>query len=126
MMVEIGQTVSFERVFTKEEVSQFAEISGDKAVQHMVEDDQGRLMVHGLLTATLPTKTGGEMDLLANKITYNFKRPVYTGDRIECVSTVTDIERVKEGRLDIKGVFECQNQDGDVVLIGDFGGVLFE
>lgn len=32
MMVEIGQTVSFERVFTKKEVSQFAEISGDKAV----------------------------------------------------------------------------------------------
>ena len=47
-------------------------------------------------------------------------------DLIVLLSTVTEIDRVKKGRLDIKGVFECQNQEGDVVLFGDFGGVLFE
>lgn len=124
-MITVGDRESFERTFTKEEVSQFAEISGDKGRQHLVEDHQGRLMVHGLLTATLPTKLAGDMNLIANNITFNFKRPVYTGDKVECVSTVHEVNHVKEGRIDLKGDFECTNQDGVVVLTGEYGGVIF-
>lgn len=125
-MVKVGDVLSYERVFTNEEVLQFGEITGDKGRHHVVEDEQGRLVVHGLLTGSLPTKLGGEFNLLANKISYNFKRQVFTGDRIECVAILKEVNHVKEGRMDIYGTFRCRNQDGVNVLDGDFGGVIFD
>ena len=124
-MVEVGDKLSYERVFTNEEVLQFGEITGDKGRHHVKEDEHGRLVVHGLLTGSLPTKLGGDFNLLATQISYNFKRQVYTGDKIECVAILTKVDQVKEGRMNIHGTFECVNQDGTNVLDGDFSGVIF-
>lgn len=125
-MVKVGDTVKVERVFTNEEVLQFAEISQDKGIHHLVEDDQGRLVVHGLLTGTLPTEIGGKFNLMANKINFHFTRPVYTGDLISCTGTIEKYEQIKEGRMDTQGTFICENQDGTVVLTGEFSGVVFD
>ncbi len=125
-MIKVGDTLTYERVFTKEEVLQFAEISGDKGRHHMIEDANGRLVVHGLLTGSLPTKLGGDFNLLANKISFNFTRQVFTGDKITCTAIIKEVMHVKEGRMDIYGTFECVNQDEVTVLYGDFGGVIFE
>ena len=124
-MVEVGDKLSYERVFTNEEVLQFGEITGDKGRPHVKEDEHGRVVVHGLLTGSLPTKLGGDFNLLATQISYNFKRQVYTGDKIECVAILTKVDQVKEGRMNVRGTFECVNQDGTNVLDGDFSGVIF-
>lgn len=124
-MVKVGDRLSYERVFTNEEVLQFGEITGDKGRHHVTEDEHGRLVVHGLLTGSLPTKLAGDFNLLATQISYNFKRQVYTGDKIECVAILTKVDQVKEGRMNIHGTFECVNQDGTNVLDGDFSGVIF-
>ena len=56
--VELGGKSSWSRVFTVEDVRLFSEVSGDRGVHHVELDEQSRLMVQGLLTATLPTKLG--------------------------------------------------------------------
>jgi acyl dehydratase len=87
--VQIGDTSSWERTFTIEDVQLFARISGDQGVHHMRPDKQGRILVHGLLTATLPTKLGGDLNFIAREMIFEFLRPVFTGDAIRCENTIT-------------------------------------
>jgi 3-hydroxybutyryl-CoA dehydratase len=63
MNIEVGQKASYERTFTIKDVELFAKLSGDKGEHHMKPDGQGRVMLHGLLTATVPTKLGGGYQL---------------------------------------------------------------
>ena len=37
-------------------------------------------MAHGLFTATLPTKIGGDLNFIARELTFQFHRPVFAGD----------------------------------------------
>ncbi|WP_336326387.1 FAS1-like dehydratase domain-containing protein [Halovenus sp. HT40] len=116
-----GDTYSFERTFTHEDVEQFAEVSQDTQARHTEPDDDGRLMVHGLLTATLPTKIGGDLDVLAASMNFEFRRPVYTGDRINCVCTVESIEE-RSDRYDLTIDTVCRNADETVVLTATIDG----
>ncbi|MDQ2906306.1 MAG: enoyl-CoA hydratase, partial [Chloroflexota bacterium] len=96
--MQIGDVHSWERTFTEEDVRLFGELSGDQGMQHVVKDTGGRLMVQGLLTATLPTKLGGDLNYIARQMEFEFLRPVFTGDTIRCEVTITHLER-EEGRL---------------------------
>jgi 3-hydroxybutyryl-CoA dehydratase len=55
--MKLGDIVSWQRTFSADDVRLFNTISGDEGVHHVTPDEQGRLMVHGLLTATLPRKS---------------------------------------------------------------------
>jgi 3-hydroxybutyryl-CoA dehydratase len=123
--MKAGTVICFERTFTKEEVLQFAELSGDKGYHHMVPDEQGRYMLHGLLTATLPTKIGGDHNFIARDITFTFLRPVFTGDTIRCEVTVDETEP-SNGRLNVASSFICINQHGKEVLKGTFKGIILQ
>ena len=116
-----GDTYTFERTFTHEDVEQFAEVSHDRQARHTEPDEDGRLMVHGLLTATLPTKIGGDLDVLAASMDFEFKRPVYTGDRITCVCTVESVEE-RPDRYDLTIDTVCRNADETVVLTATIDG----
>ena len=59
LSLKVGDVITFERAFTAEIVELFTKISGDRGIHHRSPDEQGRLIVQGLLTATLPTKDGG-------------------------------------------------------------------
>ena len=122
---EEGTVVRHERTFTREEVRQFADLSGDRGTHHEEPDEEGRLLVHGLLTATLPTKIGGDLDVLAREMTFEFRRPVHTGDRVVCEVTVADVEH-GDDRADVGARFACHNGDDDLVLSGTFDGVVFD
>jgi 3-hydroxybutyryl-CoA dehydratase len=63
--LKVGDIVRFERMFTKEDVKLFTKVSWDEGDHHIHPDEQGRLVIQGLLTATLPTKIGGENNVLA-------------------------------------------------------------
>ncbi len=56
MALQVGDIITFERTFTLKDVELFTKISGDEGEHHLTPDEQGRLVVQGLLTATLPTK----------------------------------------------------------------------
>ncbi|CCW06636.1 dehydratase [Bacillus thuringiensis] len=58
MKLQVGEKITFERTFTREDVVLFTEGS---------KDEQGRFAVQGLLTSTLPTKIGSDYNVLARQ-----------------------------------------------------------
>jgi acyl dehydratase len=89
--MQAGDTLSWTRTFTIDEVRSFGRLSGDQGTHHVVPDAQGRLMVQGLLTATLPSKIGGDIDFIAGEMLFRFHRPVFTGDTVRCEVTIDAI-----------------------------------
>ena len=124
MTLKAGDIITFERTFTAETVELFTKISGDEGIHHLIPDEQGRLVVQGLLTATLPTKVGGDHNVLARNMNFEFLRPVFTGDTINCEVTIEKYERTENNRTAIAASFICENQMEKVVLRGDFSGVI--
>jgi 3-hydroxybutyryl-CoA dehydratase len=121
--MQAGDIITWERTFTHQDVQEFCRISGDYGEHHVTPDEHGRLMVHGLLTATLPTKIGGDLNVLARKVEFTFLRPVFTGDNIRCEVTVTRYE-AQTVHVDIAATIECFNQAGKKVLDGSFEGII--
>lgn len=124
-MLAVGDVRTYTRTFTEEDVRLFARVSGDEGVQHMQPDEKGRLWVHGLLTATLPTKLGGDLSYLARTMDFEFLRPVFTGDTVECRTTCTRAE-AEPGRLACSFEVVCVNQDGKEVLRARSSGVILD
>jgi len=123
--MQVGDVSVWKRTFTIEDVQLFTRISGDQGIHHMVPDEQGRLLVHGLLTATLPTKLGGDINLIARELAFEFLRPVFTGDTIRCENTITSMEKQEKHTL-LEAAFVCRNQHGKEVLTGHARGIIRE
>ncbi len=85
MVLQIGEKITFERTFIKEDVELFTKVSKDEGAHHITPDEQGRFVVQGLLTASLPTKVGGDSNVLARNMNFEFLRPVLA--RIRFVAT---------------------------------------
>jgi 3-hydroxybutyryl-CoA dehydratase len=124
MSLKVGDIVTFERTFTVRDVELFTEVSGDEGIHHITPDEQGRLVVQGLLTATLPTKVGGDHNVLARNMNFEFLRPVFTGDTILCEVKIEKYERQDNDRTAIMASFVCKNQNEKEVLTGGFSGVI--
>lgn len=124
MPLKAGDIISFERTFTVRDVELFTEISGDEGIHHKTPDEQGRLVIQGLLTATLPTKIGGDYNVLARTMNFEFLRPVFTADTIICEVKIEKYERQENNRTAIMASFLCKNQNEKEVLKGDFSGVI--
>jgi len=122
---EEGTTRTFERAFTPEEVRQFADLSGDEQPRHLDPDDEGRLLVHGLLTATMPTKIGGDMEVLGRSMTFEFQKPVYTGETVTCELTVEEVAE-REDRYDLSAAVACENDEGETVMTGTVEGLVWK
>jgi acyl dehydratase len=120
-----GDAYTFERTFTREDVEQFTAVSQDTQSRHTEPDEDGRLMVHGLLTATLPTKIGGDLDVLAASMAFEFERPVYTGDTITCVCTVESVEE-RSDRYDLTIDTICRNDADTAVLTATIEGHIWK
>lgn len=121
--MKISDTISWTRNFTEDDIRLFNRVSGDEGVHHVKPDEQGRLMVHGLLTATIPTKIGGEMNFIAREMKFQFYRPVFAGDTITCTCTIVELEPM-ERYTNIRTEFVCRNQDGKEVMTGHAIGVV--
>jgi len=125
LAVEEGSRTEWRRTFTVEDVRAFSAVSGDRGVHHVELDPAGRLMVQGLLTATLPTKLGGDLNYLARDMRLEFQRPVFTGEEIICASVCTRAER-QPGRTYAEFEITCTNPAGKVVLRASTTGVILD
>ncbi|WP_267643924.1 MaoC/PaaZ C-terminal domain-containing protein [Haloarchaeobius amylolyticus] len=123
MDIEEGDILTYERTFTEEDIRQFADVSGDMGAHHVERDDEGRLMAQGLLTATLPTKIGGELNYVARTLDFEFVKPVYAGDTVTCDVEITRLEP-GEKRTRLASKYVCRNGDGDAVLRGESDGMI--
>src|SRR5258705_11642006 len=121
--MQVGDVIRWQRTFSEEDIRAFTELSGDGGEHHLVPDEQGRLMAHGLLTATLPTKIGGDMNFIARELTFEFHRPVFAGDTIECEVTLVFAEPA-EGFTNIVSEWTCRNQIGKEVMSGRARGIV--
>lgn len=122
MPPEEGDTHVVERSFSTEEVRQFAALSNDDQPRHTDPDEEGRLLVHGLLTATLPTEVGGDLGVLGRSFEFEFRRPVYTGQTVRCVCVLDDVAE-GEDRYDLSVGVTCTRGD-DVVMTGTVTGIV--
>ncbi len=123
MAPEEGAVHTAERIFHREDVKQFAALSGDTQPRHTEPDAEGRVMVQGLLTATLPTEIGSKLEVLARNIELEFQRPVYTGEAIRCTWTNRTVHRNGE-RFELIADIECTDSDGKTVLLATVEGVV--
>lgn len=121
--VREGLRRSVVHTFSAEEVRAFAEMSGDRGVQHIRENAQGQLMVHGLLLATLPTQIGGELNFLARELTFEFLQPAWTSMAVRCEVIVTKVHPVEAG-LRLESEWECRDPKGATLMRGRGRGLI--
>src|SRR5688500_4822705 len=121
--MQIGDVVSWQRTFTEEDIRLFAKFSGDEGEHHLVPDEHGRLMAHGLLTATLPTKIGGDLNFIAREMTFQFHRPVFAGDTISCEVVLVEM-KPEEQFIRVVSNWVCRNQNAKEVMTGEARGVI--
>lgn len=102
-----------------------APAEGDSQPIHTDPDEEGRLVVQGLLTATIPTKIGGDLEFIARRMEFEFRRPVYTGQRIVCELTIESVEE-REDRYDASAAVVCRREGEEPVLRGEVDGVIWK
>lgn len=121
--MQVGDVITWQRTFTEEDIRWFARFSGDEGEHHLVPDEKGRLMAHGLLTATLPTKIGGDLNFIAREMTFQFHRPVFAGDTIVCEVELVEMEP-DEQFIRVASKWVCRNQYAKEVMTGEARGVI--
>lgn len=121
--MQVGDLITWQRTFTEEDIRRFARFSGDEGEHHLVPDEKGRLMAHGLLTATLPTKIGGDLNFIAREMTFQFHRPVFAGDTIVCEVELVEMEP-DEQFIRVTSKWVCRNQYAKEVMTGEARGVI--
>jgi len=121
---EIGQTATFTKMFTDEDVRRFVEITGDTNPLHVDErfaatSRFGGRVLHGMLAASiLSTMVGMRLPgtgAIYRSQTIHFLQPVYVGDTLTAHFIVRSIDR-RRHRLQIDAWIE--NQRGQRVIEG--------
>lgn len=123
MDIKAGDVFTWQRTFTEEETGQFARLSGDTGRHHVERDEKGRLMVHGLFTASIGTKIGGDLNYIAREMHIEYLRPVFCGDTITCELTITAVEPM-EGYKKVAMKTVYRNQHGKEVATGTSRGII--
>ena len=125
----IGDSAEHVKTVTKEDVEKFADITGDYNPIHMNDEYAKTTMfktriAHGVLSVGLISACLG-VKLFGPGILYGsqqstFKKPVFFGDTLKVVCTVTDKFTKKEGKLKFLTVeTKVYNQKDEVVTDGE-------
>lgn len=123
--IEIGDTFTVSRTFNEQDVAQFADMSRDYNPVHFdkrfasVKNFDG-VICHGLLVASMVTEIGGQVGWLASGMTFQFRKPVYIGDTIQCDLTITAMD--EKGRAEAEAIFK--NEHGAVVMECILSGIV--
>jgi acyl dehydratase len=116
-----GARTRWTRRIVDEDIARFAELTGDRGRHHLERDAQGRLLAHGLLTASLATKLGGDANFIARTMEFEFVGPVHGGDELTCEGVV-EHSALQSSRVKVRFGFTVRNQRGELVLRGTSSG----
>ena len=122
---EAGDVITHERAFTPDEVREFGSMTGDTQAIHTDPDDDGRLIVQGLLSGSIVTKIGGDLGYIARTIEYEFLKPVYTGESITCELTVSRVMD-RDDRYNLENDVVFRNEDEEVVIEAHSTGLIWK
>jgi 3-hydroxybutyryl-CoA dehydratase len=121
----IGQTATFSKTFTEQDVVAFANISGDHNPLHLDAEYAkttrfGARIAHGALTAGVITAVLGTdlpgIGSIYMSQTTRFLKPVYFGDTVTATVEITAL-RPDKGIVTLKTI--CSNQHGEIVAEGE-------
>lgn len=125
-MLTIGQSASFTKRITENDINAFAEISGDFNPIHVDEEAAkksmfGRRIAHGMLSASFISAVLG-MYLPGEGTIYlgqnlKFLKPVDIGDEITAKVTVAEIVNADKGIYKLST--QCFNQKEEMVIDGE-------
>ena len=123
--LKVGDRASLSKVFTEEDVMQFANISADTNPIHLDERFAaasvfGQRIVHGMLTASLFSGLIG-VELPGEGAIYlgqslTFKAPVLIGEQ---VTASVEIVKIREDKPIVTLRTLCVNNEGQVVVEGE-------
>jgi acyl dehydratase len=123
--LKVGDKASLSKVFTEEDVIQFANISTDTNPIHLDEKFAaasvfGQRIVHGMLTASLFSGLIG-VELPGEGVIYlgqslTFKAPVLIGQQ---VTASVEIVKIREDKPIVTLHTLCVNNEGQVVVEGE-------
>ena len=102
--IKIGMSESYSQTISEADVKAYAGISGDRNPVHMDEEyaEKSRYkkrIAHGMISssffsALFGTKLPGPGCVYVHQ-SLNFKRPVYIGDTVTAIVTVTKVDDIK-------------------------------
>ena len=123
--LQVGDSFRTSRTFTDDDVIRFAKISRDYNPVHFdARFAKARNLrapiCHGLLAASLATEIGGQIGWLASAMNFQFKGPVYVGEKVTCRWVITAIDQ--NGRA--KASVTLTKEDGATVIEAEIGGVV--
>ena len=103
----------FSKSFSVSDQTVFASLSGDYNPVHYDErwtNEKGfnGLICHGLLVGAMICEFGGQVGWLATGMNFKYIRPVYFGDTIQCVVSITEIKET--GRAKAEAIFINQGK----------------
>jgi 3-hydroxybutyryl-CoA dehydratase len=124
--VKVGDTASFEKTVSDEDIVAFARVTGDEQPLHLDDSFAAttrfkRRIAHGMLSAgfisaALGTRLAPDAVVIYLSQSLRFLRPVYPGDTITASLEVTSVDTEKRF---VTCSTECVNQDGQPVLAGE-------
>lgn len=118
-----GDVLSAERTFTVDEVRDFGRITGDDQSIHVDADDDGRLIVQGLLAGSVMTSIGGDLNYIARTMEFEFRKPIRTGQAITCDCTVVS-KTEREDRYLLDFDVQFSNDRGETVIVAESTGLI--
>ncbi len=120
-----GDSASFSKTISDEDVRLFATVSGDVNPIHLDAEYAratrfGRRIAHGLLvagliSAVIGTTIPGPGAIYAGQ-TLRFLRPVYLGDTVTVTATISRYDR-ERGKMTLQTV--ARNQENEEVITGE-------
>lgn len=122
--LRVGDSGTFAKTLTEQNVFAFADVSGDHNPLHIDEAFArqtvfGKRVAHGILTAgIISTVLGSEIPGVGTvfvELHIRFLAPVFLGDTVTARATVTELINAKRVRL----LVSCMNQDHKDVAIGN-------
>ena len=124
--VKVGDTASFEKTVSDDDIVAFARVTGDEQPLHLDDSFAAttrfkRRIAHGMLSAgfisaALGTRLAPDAVVIYLSQSLRFLRPVYPGDTITAHLEVTSVDAEKRF---VTCSTECVNQDGQPVLTGE-------
>ena len=122
--IEVGQSASFSRTWTEEDIINFSLLSGDNNPLHIDEEYAKttpfkQRLVHGMLVGSLCSQFVG-MHIPGKRCLYLrqslvFKKPVFIGDTVDVTGTVI----AKSESTSILSISIVIKKEGMTVLEGD-------
>lgn len=123
--LKVGDKVSLSKVFTEDDVRQFAHVSEDTNPIHLDEEFAaasvfGQRIVHGMLAASLfsgliGVKLPGEGSIYLGQ-NLSFKAPIPIGEE---VTATVEIVKIREDKPIVTLRTDCVNSEGQVVIEGE-------